>query len=179
MEVWRDIPTWEGSYQVSNEGRVRSVTRVIPASRGSGTRTMQGKVLAATVRKNGYPMVDLTAPGGRRESRYVHHLVLLVFVGPRPADCPEIRHRNGVKTDCTLTNLVYGTRVENAEDRAAHGQEGRRAGSGSDHPHSKLTPGDVEFIKLSEGLISQRELGRQFKVSHGRIGAIWRKESYL
>ncbi|USN16430.1 HNH endonuclease [Brevundimonas phage vB_BpoS-Poludnitsa] len=160
MEVWRDIPTWEGSYQVSNEGRVRSVTRVIPASRGSGTRTMQGKVLAATVRKAGYPVVDLTAPGGRRESRYVHHLVLLVFVGPRPADCPEIRHRNGIKTDCALTNLVYGTHAENAADRAAHGQQG---GGGVSR---KLTPDQIDECRFLSLTLSNRQLAQKFGVSH-------------
>ncbi len=77
-----------------------------------------------------------------------------------------------------MTNLEYGTRKQNGEDRVKHGQQGR-VDRGSANTNSKLTPADVEFIKLSEGLISQRELGRQFKVSHGRIGAIWRKESYL
>ena len=179
METWRDIPSWEGAYQVSDCGRVRSLDRTVPGSKPEQTtRVMRGKILAASVRKNGYRMVELSAPGGVLKRAYVHHLVLLAFVGPRPEWCEEIRHLNGIKIDCRLANLEYGTCRENAEDRKKHGQTAK-VPSGHNNCWSKLSPSDVEFIRMGEGVMSQRELARIFKVSHGRIGAIWRRESYL
>jgi hypothetical protein len=64
----------------------------------------------------GYPQVSLALTGvGRREYRYVHDLVLLAFVGAKPAGL-EVCHGDGVKTNNRLSNLRYDTRSANALD---------------------------------------------------------------
>ena len=119
-ERWRDIPRWEGLYQVSDQGRVRSLDRIVPGR--SGPTRYKGKVLKAALTGNGkgYPWVSLVMTGaGRKENWYVHDLVLLTFVGSKPPGL-EVCHENAVKTDARLRNLRYDTRSANARDRWAN-----------------------------------------------------------
>lgn len=110
MEIWKDIPGYEGRYQVSNEGRVRSLDRPVRVvCQGIDTmRIAKGKVLRPGPSKSGHVTVAL----GRGKSRPVHQLVLEAFVGLRPEGC-EVLHLNHVPTDNRLANLRYGTRSEN------------------------------------------------------------------
>ena len=73
---------------------------------------------------------------GRRQSRAVHHLVLLAFVGPKPGGMVT-RHLNGDPGDNRLTNLVYGTQSENMYDKVAHGthHEANKTHCANGHPY--------------------------------------------
>lgn len=121
QEHWRAIPGFEGRYDVSSLGSVRSVTR--DARRAPGPRlfngsavTLVGKVLRAATMKSGHKFVML----GRGNGRLVHRLVLLAFVGPCP-DGKEALHRNDVPGDNWVGNLRWGTRAENIEDAFNNG----------------------------------------------------------
>lgn len=122
-ERWLSIPGYEGLYEVSDLGRVRSVDHVklIPASRRSAAylRTHRGRLLARKFDRNGYPIVDLCQDGVVRRFGN-HQLVLVAFVGPRPAGMVS-RHLNGDRTDPRLVNLAYGTYAENSADMRLHG----------------------------------------------------------
>lgn len=119
-ERWLDIPGYEGRYQVSDEGRVRSLDRTITQKNrhgGETTRVYPGRVLEGWANAKGYLCVGLSLPGERPNTAYVHHLVVLAFVGPRPAvDGEEIRHLDDNKSNCRLTNLLYGTSSQNTSD---------------------------------------------------------------
>ena len=119
-EEWNPVPGYEGFYEVSDLGAVRSVTRQVPYGR-HGHTLYKGRVLKQFNSKNGYACVKLSLCGALRTT-YVHELVLRAFVGPRPIiqSKGEIRHLDGQKTNNTLPNLVYGTVVENAADRVKH-----------------------------------------------------------
>lgn len=110
-EVWLPIPGFEGRYDVSDQGRVRSWLayhgRSLPY------------VLAPSWDRKGYPRVCLHLMRKLRTFR-VHELVLLAFVGPLPAGM-ETRHLDGNKGNAALTNLHYGTQSENMLDRVRHG----------------------------------------------------------
>lgn len=111
-EEWRAVPGYEGLYEVSNEGRVRSMKR----------RGTSGKVLAhKRAQRGGYLTVSLLRHC-EQTTRPVHSLVLEAFVGPRPAGA-EIRHLDGDPTNARLGNLAYGTHSENARDKRAHGTD--------------------------------------------------------
>lgn len=113
-EEWRTIPDWEGFYEASSLGRIRSVTREVPNRWGTLTpRT--GKLVQPFPSSTGYDRVALYRDG-QQTRRSVHSLVLLAFVGPYPPGL-EIRHLNDVKTDNRLCNLQYGTRSDNNYDR--------------------------------------------------------------
>jgi hypothetical protein len=119
MTEWRPVVGYEGRYEVSDDGQVRSFG---PATgqHGGGARG-QRLLKFWPHRKAGYPMVTLYRAGQPRVSRTVHSLVLAAFVGPRPPGL-QTRHLNGVATDCRLTNLVYGTQSENEADKVRHGR---------------------------------------------------------
>ena len=112
-EIWAAVPDLLGKYEVSNAGRVRSLSCRVP--RGQGTYLLTGRVLRPSKAGKGYLKVQI---GGR--SRYVHRLVMEVFVGPCPAGM-EVCHNNGDKTDNRLTNLRYDTSSNNNRDQAVHG----------------------------------------------------------
>lgn len=119
MEMWTSIPGYEGFYEVSNHGNVRSLTRHVPYGRHKQT-VYKGRALKQFV-SNSYLSVKLAMAGVTR-TRYVHELVLLAFIGERPLidERSEIRHLDGDKKNNWLDNLKYGTTKENAGDRKLH-----------------------------------------------------------
>lgn len=108
IERWKDIPGYEGHYQVSDQGRVRSVDVLVPYTHWrSGARLLRlkrGKILPQQKINSGYLIVHLNK-GGQRKAKTVHRLVACAFVpGPRLA---EVNHNNGVKTENVWTNLGW------------------------------------------------------------------------
>jgi len=163
METWADVPGFEGSYQVSDRGRVRSLDRVIKVDgkRGRFEYVKRGQMLAPQNDAHGYLHVAI----GKGNVQKIHRLVLAAFVGPCPVG-QEVRHMNGDSRDNRLANLVYGTRLENMADRIRHGGSGR----GEKNPGSKLTRTDVLAIRAStdKGV----ELAERFGVSRATISLI-------
>lgn len=121
QERWLPVPGYEGFYEISDFGRVRSLDRVVgPFAGKHGTsryHTVHGRIL--TLGNDIYPRVWLRRDGVGKQAR-VHVLVLAAFVGPRPAG-QVVRHLNGIPNDNRLKNLTYGTRSENAKDALRHG----------------------------------------------------------
>lgn len=118
-EIWKPVVGYEGRYEVSNLGRVRSKTRHWQQRSRSGSYYEYrkiGRMLKPGVSSNGYPTVTL----GRRNSKTVHSLVAAAFIGPCPRE-QEVRHKNGVRSDPRVANLEYGTRTENIKDAIKHG----------------------------------------------------------
>lgn len=117
-EEWKPIPGWEGSYEVSTYGRVRSVPRlVVPKGHVKAVR-FPGRVLrAAPVR--GYLAVSLNSPS-RKQTKKIHRLVLEAFVGP-PPEGHQGCHRDGSKLNNRLENLYWGTISQNSRDAIRHG----------------------------------------------------------
>lgn len=113
VEQWRPVVGYEGSYEVSDLGRVRSLDRTTR----DGKR-LRGCVLKPFVMPSGHLRVGLSRGEGR--TKKVHRLVLEAFIGPCPPEM-EALHRNGVPGDCRLVNLRWGTKSEDARDQIAHG----------------------------------------------------------
>lgn len=120
-ERWRPVVGYEGLYEVSDLGRVRSLPRVEHWTRGF-MRRRGGRVLAQILDSKGYPKVNLSL-GGKVTQLAVHRLVLLAFTGPQPDDT-EACHWNGVPTDNRVANLRWDTRSANAADAIRHGTFG-------------------------------------------------------
>lgn len=120
---WRPVVGWEGLYEVSAQGEVRSLSRVVHAKNFKGrvlARRFTGKPLCAFVTGKGYPAVKLSRQGGTPTTQYVHVLVTAAFIGPRPQGL-ETCHNNGDPTDNAVENLRYDTRAANARDSVRHG----------------------------------------------------------
>lgn len=116
-EIWKPVVGYEGSYEVSDLGRVRSLDRVVVTRRGP--RRYRGRLLKLTYPGAGYPAVQLLKVGVARTG-LVHHLVLAAFVGPRPPGM-EACHYDDDKTNGQLSNLRYASRSENTLDRVRNG----------------------------------------------------------
>lgn len=115
-EKWVPIPGFEGSFEVSDLGRVRGVEREVLVQ-GRFTRRVKGKIKKPTrvSKKTLHLKINLNVDGGDYFV-LVHHLVLQGFVGSRP-DGMEACHRNDIGDDNRLANLYWGTRQQNIADR--------------------------------------------------------------
>ena len=146
-EEWRPVVGWEGLYEVSDQGRVRSFDRTVHCKNGR-TRRYKGRLLKPQKSRDGYLRVALCR-GDKPRRRYIHRLVLAAFAGPCP-DGMETRHMNGNPSDNRLANLQYGTHSENNLDRVKHGthQETRKTHCPRGH---KLTPGNLRKSRETRG----------------------------
>ena len=171
--TWAVVPNTGGRYEVSDDGRVRSLSwtsqmirngRMVPKRKG-------GAELVVTYAGNGYGRVGMSTPNGKVKVA-IHTLVMLAFVGSRPAG-KEVRHIDGDKRNNSLANLAYGTPVENARDREAHGTQPR----GEKSAGAKLTFAAVAEIRLRSRPIKE-EAARWgvslSAISHVRARRSWR-----
>lgn len=112
-EVWKEIHGFEGYYEVSNFGRIRSVDRVIVrhGKNRAWKVSLKGKIIMPHVRHDGYPFVDLYK-WHKRHSLVIHRLVAMAFV-PNPSSKQEVDHINTDRTDARACNLRWVNRSEN------------------------------------------------------------------
>lgn len=120
LERWLPVAGYEGCYEVSDLGRVRSLPRVT-----SDGRRIAGRILTLGHAKHGYPTANLWTDG-RYRTRTVHALVAEAFIGPAP-EGTEVRHLDGNPVHCVPSNLAYGTHAENMQDTLRHGTNDRAA----------------------------------------------------
>lgn len=103
-ETWKDITEFEGAYQVSDLGQVRSLPRRVRMVSKRGLeceRFVDGRILRANVQKHGYLGVQL----GAGNSRLIHRLVAEAFLGGKPG--MQVNHKNGRRSDNRLVNLEW------------------------------------------------------------------------
>lgn len=171
METWKPVVGFEGLYEVSDLGRVRSLDRLTNAKCGS-LATRKGRVLVPQVAPNGYLKVSLTA-GSVRVQRNIHVLVCQSFIGVREVSA-HVRHLNGDQKDNRLSNLMYGSAKENAEDKIRHGTVllGEKA--------PRATISDFTAVLISEALRSKPNavVAREFNVSPTVVYGIKTKKTF-
>jgi hypothetical protein len=124
MVKWNDIPEWEGYYQASNEGQIRSVKRFISRPHWTGktnyTQSYGGKILSPKVGDGGYLYVNLWKQN-KGHMRAVHRLVCAAF---NSKDHKELvcNHINNCRHDNTSTNLEFITQKENLQHARNQGR---------------------------------------------------------
>lgn len=153
-EIWKDIPGYEGYYQVSNYGRVKGLKRFVPHAKNNG-RWLQEKELKGRKSKPGYLFVSLYILGEEKKIQ-IHQLVMQAFIGSPPhGHC--VNHINGNKKDNRLLNLEYVTYAENTRHKTyVLGKHNK----GERHGMSKFT---------REAVLKCREL-RMTGMTYNKIG---------
>ena len=109
-EVWKDIKDYEGLYQISNHGNVKSLTRKVKCKNGK-FRIIREKILTPMTTKNGYLTVNLWKNNSSK-TYLIHRLVAEAFI-PNPENKPEVNHKDTYKWTNYTSNLEWNTRPEN------------------------------------------------------------------
>ena len=158
-EEWRDVVGYEGLYQVSNQGRVKSLERTIIKKDGR-KQTVKERILKGTPDKDGYIKIGLCGSTGKQKWFQVHRLVGEAFI-QNPDEKPQINHINEIKTDNRACNLEWCTCKRNIN----HGSRNERAAKALGKPIGQYKL-DGRLIKIWP---SAREAERQIGVSQGGI----------
>lgn len=181
IEIWRDVKGYEGFYQVSSWGRVKSLPRIVPMKNGpNGTFLNRTYRVGEKMLKgswDGHYFHVILSQSWKEEVRLIHRLVLEAFVGPAPEGM-QCRHLDGDSKNNQLSNVCWGTVGENGGDRVRHGTaRGQPAGEG--HSQAKLTETQVREIRFRT-LQGERpcNLGREFNISEATIRDIRNRKSW-
>lgn len=165
-ERWLPVVGWERYYEVSNHGRVRSLI-------ANGSFRSKPRILRGSITKKGYVSVSLTRDG-KEYGRFVHVLVMEAFRGPKPLG-HEVCHWDNNPANNRLSNLRYGTSLDNYEDRERHGTRIR----GEKGPGAKITEAQAREIIAalqrgeSQAAIAARYGIGQTSVSNIKHGKTW------
>lgn len=176
-EYWRPAPGFEGAYEVSDWGRIKTVRRVV--MRRNGRRhTIPERVLRQGYTVTGYPMVGLTV-AKRLRSKSVHRLVALAFLGP-PTGGGDVNHIDGDKTNNHASNLEWVTKSENMKHAFRLGLRNKNnVPRGESHPNVCMSAGDVVAIR-SAYADGERvtAIARRYGVGHNCVGKIVHRKSW-
>jgi len=171
--MWKTIPGYEGFYEVSDMGDVRSSDRLVHTSNGI-TQRRKGRTLKPAL-SAGYPFVLLQVACERKQI-HVHRLVASAFCD-KPEGCDVVNHIDGIKTNNAASNLEWTTYSGNAKHAYDTGLN--KAKYRQDHNNSKLTQFQVDqirgmLISGKSGSSIARELGvHVMTISNIRNGRSW------
>lgn len=167
-EIWKDIPGYEGLYQASSMGRVRSADRLSRITTPSGAESSflrKGRILKLALARDGYLYVELMRSG--KESRKRHAVQRLVCSAFNGSSQLHAAHKDGVRTHNAESNLYWATRLENEADKLAHG---KRRGM------QKLSESQVREIRHSDertAILCERFGMSQVSIDRIRRGLGW------
>ena len=154
MEIWKDVNGYEGYYQISNMGRIKSFCR------------KKSLIMSQSLDSKGYFQIKLKG----RKSFLIHHLIMFSFVSDKPSKDHQVNHKNGIKTDNRIENLEWVTRSENMIHAYRLGLNFTNGKKGIDHPLRKLNEKDILEIRKSK--LSNSELSKLYNVSFQTISKI-------
>ena len=157
-EEWRDVVGYEGRYQVSSMGRVKSLERKVRHWRG-GERIQKERILKPSNDRRGYLLVSL-CDGEKRKTFSVHRLVCQAF-HENPDNKPQVNHINEIKTDNRACNLEWCTCKQNVN----HGTRTERSAKSRSKPVGQYTL-DGELVKIWQ---SPCEAGKQIGLSDSHV----------
>lgn len=171
VERWREVPGFDGWYEASDLGRIRSWRT--PAKRG--VRSLGPRILTGTATAHGYHAVKLTHPVLGKLSVFVHHLVLAAWRGQRP-DGLVCDHINAVRTDNRITNLRWVTCPENLRHGFRMGRMDCRPGGRAHSPLDEASAAEIRRRRAEGARLVA--LAKEFGVSKSTVSRIARGESW-
>lgn len=184
VELWKPLVGFEGYYEISTLGRVKSIKRIVYNSKGK-QRTVHEKIIKPLINRHGYSSVSLYKNGVKTNVK-IHRMVALTFI-PNIENKPFIDHINTIRHDNRLENLKWATRIENAHNPITQSKMiGRNHASGEtiilarNNKKSYGAERAVLQISINGDIINEfksiREAGREFNNSSGAISSCCRKK---
>ena len=178
-EEWRPVVGYEGYYEVSDHGNVRSLDRVVP--RGRHAQTVIGRALSPSAKPSGHMQVSIIGADRKQRTRMVHQLVLDAFVGPCPEGM-EACHADDDPRNNHVGNLRWGTRSSNMRERVANGRHNESRKTHCVHGHEftpentlvRRVPGRVGPRRDCRACIRERSRARRERL---RLQAVLGQES--
>ena len=176
-ESWKDISGYEGKYQISTHGRVRSLTRFV-STKGNSVRRVKGRILKTFMDSGDYKRIPLLATKRTYKKFLIHRLVSLAFLRPVP-NKNIVNHIDGNKLNNHYSNLEWCSLQENMDHAVKNGL----IRSGERHPNAKLNHSQVARIReyINNKTFSESNLARQFNVAVNTINRLkkngtWREK---
>lgn len=162
-EVWKDIQDYEGYYQVSSMGRVRSKDRTITCRNGA-IKFVSAKSVSLYEKENGYLVVHLYRDN-KGKTKYIHRLVANAFI-PNPNNLSTVNHKDGNKHNNTVANLEWASYSDNNQ----HAYDNGLKHSNRNNPHmsKKVVAYSIDGKKLYS-FPSMREAERQLGLANGAV----------
>ena len=170
IEEYRDIEGYEGLYQVSNLGNVKSLTRMV--YNGHNYYSVKEKILKPGICNKGYKRNGLSKDN-KQKHYATHRLVATAFI-PNPEGKPQVNHINGIKDDNRIENLEWNTASENVIHAFDTGL--RTKLKGVKHNMVKLTEKDVLEIRASNK--TNKILGETYGVSETTVSAVKHRKTW-
>ena len=164
IEIWKDYKDYEGLYQASNLGRLRSLDRWVKSKSGS-VRFCKGKILKLCTDKYGYLKVGLWK-NNKVKTYYVHHLVAEVFL-PNPNNYKEVNHKDEDKTNNSVENLEWCSAKYNS-NYGTRNERMSKSLTNNIYTSRKVDVYDLD-MNFIETLPSSKECGRKYKVHHSNV----------
>ena len=158
IEEWKPIKNYEGLYEVSNFGRVKSLERYRISGRYKINMKYKEHILKPGKNGKGYLKLDL-CKNGETKTHVVHRLVLSTFLGKSDL---EGNHKDGIKENNRLDNLEYMTRSENQIHAYRMGLQSKK---GEKHHYAKLNNEIVKNIRENKFNLSLKEFAACYDVS--------------
>ena len=176
-EIWKDIEGYEGLYQVSNMGRVKSLKRKVNANIiNNVSRTVRSRILKQSINCDGYLRIALHREMTSKNFP-VHRLVAKAFI-PNPNNKPTIDHINTVRTDNRVCNLRWATPKEqfseNEISRERIKEVNRLIGKRTIKFAIEASKKRVRCLTTSEEFNSIREAAKKYKIQFKNITACCR-----
>ena len=167
-ELWQPIKGYEGLYEVSDQGRVRSLER--KAQTYQGFRRVRGRILKGQKIPGGYLTVMLYK-NNETERLYIHRLVATAFCS-NPLAFSYALHGNDIKTDNRASNLRWGTHQQNVDEAVERG----RHTHGESVGNSKLK--EVQVLAIRQDPRPYKIIAAAYGVTDSNIGCIKRRETW-
>lgn len=174
-EIWKDIPDFEGIYQASNLGNIRSLDRTYKDKIGK-QYNRKGVLLKPNTDKGGYLYVGLCPPNKEKiKTVKIHRLVALTFCSGYEQGL-EVNHINGNRSDNRAENLEWVTRAYNNRDRYNRGYKNP---TGEKSISAKLKEEYIDIIfSLYNSGVNQTIIAKAFKVSQATISHLITNKTY-